>query len=545
MIVADLLRCDSDVLQSLIQRLSVVAEHDSAVMREVISYELIAIESAHFLDRENTDTAEGLGCHRKDLALCCICAEVSICRGLQAIEGDVARIDVAFDGSVAPFCRMRVRHDLLIVEVCSLNSGGAGIAAVEAHEAVGQLVVITELALDIRPVHILRDRVVDVEKGDRLLADAPSDVLGKSTVDINLAGYRDAASGQTAVDIAGNETEHILECRPALRGQSHILTIALVLVCPVSKSQLILRELLQHFGSLLLGVAHLIHHVLADSSDSLIAFMLLISLEKIELRLLFNFHVEVVKLLDRSIACKEVCRSRAEGDDLQIGEAQGNSCDRKEVVDIVRGILCITDRVLRNPCVDIAESEVVACVQHAAVCIAASLNTKRVRRFLSCCDEHLRSVKMLCKQGLGNFRSEIAKVNAESVASCLLDILQCMYHVDFALDNGNRALINVICAILLRISLDDSLPAVYGERCREAVSRHGHNTNFYGRDVTVHSYPPEIVFLNIFPARLPSPRILDSINSGRSRPAHRAASVRPRISLPGQTILSNTGFIAG
>ena len=93
---------------------------------------------------------------------------------------------------------------------------------------------------------------------------------------------------------------------------------------------------------------------------------------------------------------------------------------------------------------------------------------------------------MLREQGLGNFRSEVSKVNAERVAACLLDILKCVDHVDFALDNGHGALIDVRCAILVRICLDQRRTAVDGQFCREAVAADTDDTDFHYRDV-VHN----------------------------------------------------------
>ena len=114
----------------------------------------------------------------------------------------------------------------------SSNSlAGSGVSAVESHECIFQRVI--ELALDLGFVHILRNSIVDIQQGYSILADNGSDKLTERTVDIHLTGYRDALSGQTAVDIARNESELCLECRPALARDSHILAVASVLLNPV------------------------------------------------------------------------------------------------------------------------------------------------------------------------------------------------------------------------------------------------------------------------------------------------------------------------
>ena len=86
----------------------------------------------------------------------------------------------------------------------------------EAHECIAELVIVIELALDALFIHILGNGVVDVEQGNDIVRYAGTDELGQAAVDINFAAYGDTAAGQTAVDIAGNETELCLECGPAL-----------------------------------------------------------------------------------------------------------------------------------------------------------------------------------------------------------------------------------------------------------------------------------------------------------------------------------------
>ena len=65
----------------------------------------------------------------------------------------------------------------------------------EAHERVGELIVV--LADDVLVVDILRYRVVDVEQGDGIVAQAHADVLRESAIDVHLAGYGDAAADET------------------------------------------------------------------------------------------------------------------------------------------------------------------------------------------------------------------------------------------------------------------------------------------------------------------------------------------------------------
>ena len=88
---------------------------------------------------------------------------------------------------------------------------------------------------------------------------------------------------------------------------------------------------------------------------------------------------------------------------------------------------------------------------------------------------------MLCKQCLGNLRAKVAKVYAKSVTSVVLDVLQCVHHVDFALDNADRALVNIRRVILFRVRLHQRLSPVDRKRCRETITAYRHDTNFYLR----------------------------------------------------------------
>ena len=211
--------------------------------------------------------------------------------------------------------------------------------------------------------------------------------------------------------------------------------------------------------------------------------MLLICLEEVKLRLLLNLDIQVVELFDRRIACKEVCRARAEGNDLQMIQSFLYSRNRKEIMDHVRDIIRVTDRIFRNIGADIAECEIVACVQHAAVRIASALNAERILGFFCSRAEHLRAVEMLRKKSLGNFRAEVAEIDAERIAAILSDILEGVDHVNFTLDDRDRTLIEILRVVFLCVGLCNSLSSVNGKRRREAVAGYSHKANFDLRNV--------------------------------------------------------------
>ena len=83
----------------------------------------------------------------------------------------------------------------------------------ESHKCI--FVCIWEFALDLFFVHICRNVVVDVKQRHCILADYGSDKLAQRSVNVYLAGYRNALCGQTAVHITRNKSELCLECRRA------------------------------------------------------------------------------------------------------------------------------------------------------------------------------------------------------------------------------------------------------------------------------------------------------------------------------------------
>ncbi len=131
----------------------------------------------------------------------------------------------------------------------------------EAHERIRELV--RELAFDGFLVHILRHGVVDVQQRDDIVADCLTDELAERAVNIHFAGNGDAAPRQTAVYIARHEAELRLESRPAFSGNRHIFTIPFVLLNPIQKRELILRELRQNLRLVVAG-AELCFHIFDD-----------------------------------------------------------------------------------------------------------------------------------------------------------------------------------------------------------------------------------------------------------------------------------------
>ena len=150
----------------------------------------------------------------------------------------------------------------------------------EAHKGISQLVIV--LALDILIVDVLRNRVVDVKQCNSIIRCTHTDVLRQSTIDINLASYRNTAANETAVNIARLETKLAWECRPALVGECYILARALMSLCPVEQCQLKLCHSAAEVR-IVASLAHLLGHISANLVDTWIVLVLLVSYEEVEL----------------------------------------------------------------------------------------------------------------------------------------------------------------------------------------------------------------------------------------------------------------------
>ena len=152
-------------------------------------------------------------------------------------------------------------------------------------------------------------------------------------------------------------------------------------------------------------------------------------------------------------------RSGTEGYDLKVIKSINCISDRKEIVDHVSAIFSVTDRILRDISLYASEMEIVACIEHSAVCISSAILKVSLALFSSC-TEHLGAIEMLSEKSLRNLRTEVSKIYTKSFTSGLLDILKSVDHVDLTLNDTDGTLIDVSCIILLGISLYESLAAV-------------------------------------------------------------------------------------
>ena len=275
----------------------------------------------------------------------------------------------------------------------------------EAHEGVGELVVVAELAPDLGLVHRGGHGVVDVKQGDGVTGDAHADVLGEGAVDVHLAGHGDAPGGQAGVDVAGLEAELAGEGRPTFVGKGHILAAALVVLRPVQQGQLKLGHALQHVG-VVLALAHFLGHVGAHIRDAGIFRVLLVGDQQVQLGVLFNLHAQVVQALDGGVAGEEVLGPGAKGDDLQVLNADDGPGNGHKFRHLVRQLLGGAHGILGDVAGKAPQPQVVGAVEHAAVGVAPAVDQVAVA--LGGSHKHAGVVKVLGDEGFGGFGAKVA-----------------------------------------------------------------------------------------------------------------------------------------
>ena len=150
------------------------------MVRIALLDEDVTIEASHLWNSEDTDTTERACRNVKNLTLCNVRAEVALRVALQTIECDVAGSDIALQCTacevwLATVLEQTVLYVLVLVLFVLSHFVLWGVAAVEAHEGVGELIAI--LADDVLVVDILWHRVVDVEQCNGVVACAHTDIL--------------------------------------------------------------------------------------------------------------------------------------------------------------------------------------------------------------------------------------------------------------------------------------------------------------------------------------------------------------------------------
>ena len=120
-----------------------MAEGHSAVMGIALLHQDVTVEPAHLGDGEHADAAEGAGGHGQHFALSHVAAQLAVGSALQAVEGDLAGSDVAFQSAAGEIgigtggLQQTMLDQLVLHSAVGAQLAAGSVAAVEAHEGVG------------------------------------------------------------------------------------------------------------------------------------------------------------------------------------------------------------------------------------------------------------------------------------------------------------------------------------------------------------------------------------------------------------------------
>ena len=352
-----------------------------------------------------------------------------------------------------------------------------GVAAVEAHKGVGELVVVTELAGNFLLIQGGGHGVVDVQQSHRVPGDAQADVLGQGAVNIHLAGHGNAPAGQAGVDIAGLKAELAGESGPTFVCKGHILAAAFVVLRPIQQGQLKLGHALQQVG-IVPALAHLLGHVGAHIGNAGIPCVFLVGDQQVQLAVFLNLHTQVVQALNGSVAGEKVLGPGAEGDDLQIPNAQNRPGNGHKLRHFLRNLRGGAHRVFGDVTGQAPQPQIVGAVEHAAVGVSPAIDQVPVP--LGSRHKHAGAVKVLGDEGLRSFRAKVAQKHGQSVAAGLLDFLHSGQHVLFVF-HGGLSLVDV--QTTGGAGCHHGGPAALRKGNGETVPGDCHKAQFYLRDI--------------------------------------------------------------
>ena len=172
-----------------------MSKSNGAVVGESLFNKNMAIESAHFLDGENTYTAEAAGLDRQNLTLCDVTAKLTFAVALKAVECNLGGSNITLQSSsgeigfTAGGLKQSVLNKLVFNGSVLAHFAGRSIAAMEAHKCICQLVI--KFTLDFAVIHGGGHRIVNVKQCYGITCNTGTDLFGKSTVNINLTAYGD------------------------------------------------------------------------------------------------------------------------------------------------------------------------------------------------------------------------------------------------------------------------------------------------------------------------------------------------------------------
>ncbi len=428
---------EAEHLRRVIEHLAAVVEGHGGVMRKTQTQKDVAVEAGEVGNLKDSDAAEAHGIEIDDLALRHVAGQIVVRCPLQAEDRCRAGAKLAFQGTAGDVGRVatfhQTIHDELVGHSAALHLAGRGIAAMETHPEVARIEVAAELGQQIG-----RGGVVDVQQGRWCEARELAHILADRAVDVHFASDGNAALGEAAVDVAGDEAEFGLEGRPALVGHHGIVAHAEVGVEEAGQCQFVTGQLGQQVG---VGVtlAQFGSHVFGDHCDFRIVLIDgFVEPQEVELAVLHDLDAEVVDRLNRRVAGQEVLGPRAESEDLEAFHAEGDAGDLDEVGDLNRQFVRQAHGILRGVDALPAQSEIVVRVQHATEGIATTLD-QGVHALFGGATDHDGATELFGEEGQWAFGAEVAEIDRDRVGAEIMRLFEDRCDIAFALDDrGER-----------------------------------------------------------------------------------------------------------
>ena len=134
--------------------------------------------------------------------------------------------------------------------------------------------------------------------------------------------------------------------------------------------------------------------------------MSLVGDQQIQLRVLLHLDAQLIQALDGSVAGKEILGPGAKGDDLQVLHADDGPGNGNKLPDHLRTLLGGTHGIVRDVGLQVAQTQVVGAVQHAAVGVAPAIDQVSIPFRGS--HIHHGTVEPLGQNGLRRLRAEVA-----------------------------------------------------------------------------------------------------------------------------------------
>ncbi len=349
-------------------------EPDGGVVRELPFDQHMPVEAGETRNGKNTDAAEGGWIGIQYMAFGQIGFQLIFRCAAKSSDCDGAGFDPSLQRSARDFGFSagfhQAVHDQLVFHAEILAKAAArGIAAVEPHEQVGPCG-----ATEVFDGEILGHRIVDIKQGDRLCRGELKEIFGNGAINVCLACDRDSAGSQSAVDVAGNETERLFEGGPAFIGEHAVKAGTEVVFEERHEGQFILGQRCQFLGHSVPG-AEFTRHIGGNGLDLFFPVCRgTEQLEEIQFGIFHHFDAEIVERLNRGVASVEILWSRSEGKHLEVSDADHHACNRNEVGYQACNRFGGSDGLFGNVGAQPAQTAVERGIQKAAKSIPASFD---------------------------------------------------------------------------------------------------------------------------------------------------------------------------